>query len=41
VVEDLLLGGVHHWHVGGNYVRLPADGRPAHILRVQGAGVAG
>ena len=41
VVEDLLLGGEHRWHVGGNYVRLPADGRPAHILRVRDAAVVG
>ena len=37
VVDDVLSGGTYHWHVGGNYAALAADGRPAHILRVRGA----
>ncbi len=32
---DLLDGTVHHWRLGGNYVRLDPAERPAHVLRVE------
>ncbi|MEA2393348.1 MAG: hypothetical protein QOJ82_1239 [Solirubrobacteraceae bacterium] len=36
-VEDLLDGELHHWRLGGNYVRLDPAERAGHVLRVDTA----
>jgi starch synthase (maltosyl-transferring) len=32
--EDLLDGGLYHWRLGGNYVRLDPGERAGHVLRM-------